>query len=71
MFYPMIQNILGNVNGRVRLPVEYPAVPDQKTTSGEEFAVDTIVQGLHDCPKQKYGLFGYSQGIALVLTKDT
>lgn len=53
MFYPMIQNILGNVNGRVRLPVEYPARPDQNTTSGEKFVVDTIVQGLHDCPKQK------------------
>lgn len=67
MFYPMIQNTFANVTGGVSLPVENPAAPDQNTTSGEKFVVDTIVQGLHDCPEQKYGLFGYSQGAALVL----
>ena len=67
MFYPMIQNILANMTGGVSLPVEYPAAPDQNTTSGKKLVVDTIVQGLRDCPNQKYGLFGYSQGATLML----
>ncbi|EAW16426.1 uncharacterized protein NFIA_057760 [Aspergillus fischeri NRRL 181] len=52
MFYPLIQNILANVTGGVSLPVEYPAAPDQNTTTGEKFVVETIVQGLRDCPNQ-------------------
>ncbi|KAG2024244.1 hypothetical protein GB937_003891 [Aspergillus fischeri] len=67
MFYPLIQNILANVTGGVSLPVEYPAAPDQNTTTGENFVVETIVQGLRDCPNQKYSLFGYSQGATLML----
>jgi surfactin synthase thioesterase subunit len=63
----MIQNILANMTGGVSLPVEYPAAPDQNTTSGEKFVVDTIFKGLHHCPDQKYGLFGYSQGATLML----
>ncbi|KAF4155540.1 hypothetical protein CNMCM8927_008604 [Aspergillus lentulus] len=67
MFYPLIQNILANVTGGVSLPVEYPAAPDQNTTTGEEFVVNTIDQGLRHCPDQKYCLFGYSQGATLML----
>ncbi|KAA8645150.1 hypothetical protein EYZ11_003879 [Aspergillus tanneri] len=67
MFYPMIQNILANMTGGVSLPVEYPAGPDQNTTSGEDFVIDNITEGLLSCPDQKYALFGYSQGATLML----
>ncbi|KAE8371999.1 cutinase-domain-containing protein [Aspergillus bertholletiae] len=67
MFYPMIKNILANVTGGVSLPVEYPAAPDQNTTSGENFVIGLIADGLYNCPDQKYGLFGYSQGATLML----
>ncbi|KAI9368163.1 alpha/beta-hydrolase [Aspergillus egyptiacus] len=67
MFYPMIQNILANMTGGVSLPVAYPAGPDQNTTSGEDFVVDTITKGLASCPGQRYALFGYSQGATLML----
>ncbi|KAH1488106.1 hypothetical protein KXX57_007917 [Aspergillus fumigatus] len=67
MFYPLIHNILANVTGGVSLPVEYPAAPDQNTTTGERFVIETIGQGLRDCPNQKYSLFGYSQGATLML----
>ncbi|KAH2759278.1 hypothetical protein KXV94_007894 [Aspergillus fumigatus] len=52
MFYPLIHNILANVTGGVSLPVEYPAAPDQNTTTGERFVIETIGQGLRDCPNQ-------------------
>lgn len=67
MFYPMIQTILEQFPGGVSLPVEYPAGVAQNTTSGEKFVIDTINQGLDNCPEQKYGLFGYSQGATLML----
>ncbi|RYP31425.1 hypothetical protein DL767_005782 [Monosporascus sp. MG133] len=67
MFYPMIQTILEKLPGGVSLPVEYPAGVDQNTASGEKFVIDTINQGLCDCPAQKYALFGYSQGATLML----
>ncbi|KAK6593513.1 family 5 carbohydrate esterase [Botrytis cinerea] len=46
MFYPMLQSILAKVPDGVSLPVEYPAGVDQNTTSGQEFIIDTINQGL-------------------------
>jgi hypothetical protein len=67
MFYPMITRILEQLPGGVSIPVEYPAGPDQKTLSGESFIIETVVQGLRNCPEQKYGLFGYSQGATVVL----
>ncbi|KAE8168664.1 cutinase-domain-containing protein [Aspergillus tamarii] len=67
MFYPMIKNILANMTGGVSLPVEYPAAPNQNTTSGETFVIETITEGLYHCPDQKYALFGYSQGATLML----
>lgn len=67
MFYPMIQTILEQLPGGVSLPVEYPAGVTQNTTSGEKFVIDTINQGLQDCPEQNYALFGYSQGATLML----
>jgi hypothetical protein len=67
MFLPVAQTILQKVPGGASLPVEYPAVVDQDTSSGERFVVDTINQGLGECPDQKYVLFGYSQGVALIL----
>ncbi|KAF3026177.1 hypothetical protein E8E15_008351 [Penicillium rubens] len=67
MFYPMIKDILANTTGGVSQPVEYPAGPDQNTTSGEKFVLDVINQGLRDCPGQSYALFGYSQGATLIL----
>ncbi|KAE8420044.1 cutinase-domain-containing protein [Aspergillus pseudocaelatus] len=67
MFYPMIQNILANMTGGVSLPVEYPAAPNQNTTSGESFVIDIITEGLYHCPDQKYAMFGYSQGASLML----
>ncbi|CAI7616257.1 unnamed protein product [Penicillium pancosmium] len=67
MFYLMISNILANTTGGVSLPVQYPAGPDQNTTSGEDFVSKVIHEGLHHCPGQKYALFGYSQGATLML----
>ena len=67
MFYPMIQTILEQSSGGISLPVQYPAGVSQNTTSGEKFVVDTINQGLRDCPEQNYALFGYSQGASLIL----
>ena len=67
MFYPMLQSILAKVPDGVSLPVEYPAGVDQNTTSGQEFIIDTINQGLQKCPNQTYALFGYSQGATLIL----
>ncbi|RYO80735.1 hypothetical protein DL764_009857 [Monosporascus ibericus] len=67
MFYPVIQTILEKLPGGVSLPVEYPAGVGQNTASGEKFVIDTINQGLCDCPAQKYALFGYSQGATLML----
>jgi hypothetical protein len=67
MFYPMIHTILDQLLGGVSLPVQYPAGVAQDTASGEEFVIDTINRGLHDCPEQKYALFGYSQGATLML----
>lgn len=67
MFYPMIQTILEKLPSGASLPVEYPAGVAQNTTSGEKFVIDTISQGLQDCPSQKYSLFGYSQGATLML----
>ncbi|KAJ6179521.1 cutinase-domain-containing protein [Penicillium mononematosum] len=67
MFYPMIENILANISGGVSLPVEYPAGTAQNTTTGENFVLDIIREGLYQCPGQKYALFGYSQGATLML----
>ena len=67
MFYPMLQSILAKVPDGVSLPVEYPAGVDQNTTSGQEFIIDTINQGLQKCPNQTYALFGYYQGATLIL----
>lgn len=68
MFFPVIENILANKSGGVSLPVEYPAGPSQNTTSGEDFVIDTITEGLLSCPRQTYALFGYSQGASLMLS---
>ncbi|TEY60626.1 hypothetical protein BOTCAL_0179g00110 [Botryotinia calthae] len=67
MFYPMLQSILAKVPDGVRLPVEYPAGVDQNTTSGQEFNINTINQGLQRCPNQTYALSRYSQGATLIL----
>lgn len=67
MFYPMIRNILANISDGVSLPVEYPAGPDQNTTTGELFVLDIIKESVENCPNQNYALFGYSQGASLIL----
>lgn len=67
MFYPMVQTILERLPGGASLPVQYPAGVAQNTTSGERFVMDTINEGLRDCPGQEYALFGYSQGATLML----
>ncbi|KAL5623734.1 hypothetical protein FOBRF1_002984 [Fusarium oxysporum] len=46
--------------------VVYPAGFDQNVTSGVKFVTDIIKYGLQDCLKQKYFLFGYSQGATVV-----
>lgn len=66
MFYTLIQKTVDSILGGVSLPVKYRG-PQQNATSGERFAIDIINQSLRDCPKQKNGLFGYSQGATLML----
>ncbi|KAF2973193.1 hypothetical protein GQX73_g327 [Xylaria multiplex] len=63
----LLQTILQKLPGGISLPVEYPAGVAQNTTAGETFVIDTIKQGLRDCPGQKYVLLGYSQGATLML----
>ncbi|EWZ90836.1 hypothetical protein FOWG_08408 [Fusarium oxysporum f. sp. lycopersici MN25] len=66
MFQNTIQRILANNTGAVSQAVVYPAGFDQNVTSGVKFVTDIIKYGLQDCPKQKYFLFGYSQGATVV-----
>ncbi|KAI6883061.1 hypothetical protein KC360_g5199 [Hortaea werneckii] len=68
MFYNMIQHTLDAVPGGVSQPVPYPAAPTQNITSGTMWLAETLRQGVQDCPNQRYGLFGYSQGAVLTLT---
>ncbi|ODM15393.1 hypothetical protein SI65_09334 [Aspergillus cristatus] len=65
MFYILIQKTIHSVLGGVSLPVKYRG-PQQNATSGERFAIDIVNRSPRDCPKQKYGLFGYSQGATLM-----
>ncbi|KAM0227314.1 hypothetical protein ACHAPO_011669 [Fusarium lateritium] len=66
MFQNTIERILANNTGAVSQAVVYPAGFDQNVTSGVQFVTDVIKYGLRDCPKQKYFLFGYSQGATVV-----
>ncbi|EXL98809.1 hypothetical protein FOIG_09531 [Fusarium odoratissimum NRRL 54006] len=60
------RRILANNTGAVSQAVVYPAGFDQNVTSGVKFVTDIIKYGLQDCLKQKYFLFGYSQGATVV-----
>ncbi|KAF5556386.1 family 5 carbohydrate esterase [Fusarium phyllophilum] len=66
MFQNTIKRVLANNIGAVSQAVIYPAGFDQNVTSGVQFVTDIIKYGLQDCPKQKYFLFGYSQGATVV-----
>jgi pimeloyl-ACP methyl ester carboxylesterase len=66
MFQNTIERVLANNTGAVSQAVVYPAEFDQNVTSGVQFVTDVIKYGLQDCPKQKYFLFGYSQGATVV-----
>ncbi|KAK2596243.1 hypothetical protein QQS21_006335 [Conoideocrella luteorostrata] len=67
MFQLVIEKILANNTGAMSQSVVYPAGLDQNVTSGVQDLTNTINIGLEDCPKQKYFLFGYSQGATVVL----
>ncbi|KAH7175062.1 cutinase [Fusarium flagelliforme] len=66
MFQNTIERILANNTGAVSQAVIYPAGFDQNVTAGVNFVTNVIKYGLQDCPKQKYFLFGYSQGATVV-----
>lgn len=67
MFQIAIERILANGTSAVSQSVVYPAGFDQNVTSGVQNVVDVVRLGLEDCPRQKYFLFGYSQGATVVL----
>lgn len=67
MFQLVIEKILANDTDAASQSVVYPAALDQNVTSGVQDLTNTINIGLHDCPNQKYFLFGYSQGATVVL----
>ncbi|KAL5603841.1 hypothetical protein FOVSG1_006591 [Fusarium oxysporum f. sp. vasinfectum] len=66
MFQNTIERILANNTSAVSQAIVYPAGFNQNITSGVQFVTDVIKYGLQDCPKQKYFLFGYSQGATVV-----
>lgn len=67
MFSNLVGRLLANQTDGLSQPVEYPAGPDQNTTSGQAYLLNAINTGVKACPEQKYVVLGYSQGASLVL----